>query len=668
MKKLIIDILIVASCFSNATMAQTKALENRMSFAETISQTQPDSAKILLNQIYIESTNNKNTPIIVRSLNELGVLYYYLGQYDTSLTFYFRAKEYFALEEMPSLKATVNSNIGALYKSIGLYDKALALYKEALEIDKKTKDTTKIAVRLNNIAGIYAIWGKYDLAIEYYLKALKYDQILGNKEAEAIRYGNIGVIYYRLNQFDSSVDYLQKALKIDLILGNEFNIAIRLNNLGRTYVSMNGFNKAKDYYRQAIAINKRHGNNSDLAVSYSNLGNVFLALNNKDSSLYYLEKALQLALETGSKSQEQNILNALGNHYKYFKQYTEAIRYYKKSLELTEYLKIINEQAFVTKSLSDVYNFLGDYYQSNHLLREYVVLQDSIQTLNSADKLAQLQVKYSIEQKENQIENLQREKHEKELKISNQRWIIFLIVVFSFLLVFIIIVLYRMRLLKERRAKLIIENRLVKYMQKAYRQQMNPHFVFNTLNSIQSFILKNDKESSSIYLSKFAHLMRMVLENSEKEMILLKDELEAVKIYLELEKLRFEKDIRILINVDDDLLECLLPPLIFQPFIENAIWHGFAFKEGEAEIQINIDVKQSNLICEIIDNGIGRVAAEKYKKKTYQSFGKAITKKRLELFNTKHKADHKMLTVDLYNSNQEPIGTKVMIKIPLIEN
>ena len=262
---------------------------------------------------------------------------------------------------------------------------------------------------------------------------------------------------------------------------------------------------------------------------------------------------------------------------------------------------------------------------------------------------------------------LQKEKEIHENKIFVQRWTIVAILFIVLIIALVVLALYRSKLMKTRKERLELENHLNTYMQKEYRQQMNPHFIFNTLNSIQSFILKNDKESSSKYLSKFALLMRTVLENSNKDLITIEAELEAIKLYIELEKLRFEKLVIFNIDMDDNLLEYKLPPLIFQPFVENSIWHGFMHKEGDGLIQITIHAVGQNLVCEIIDNGIGRQASAKFKKKEHKSFGMSITQKRLELIRSLNQQEHKIVTEDLMNDKNVAEGTKVVINLPLID-
>jgi ligand-binding sensor domain-containing protein len=207
---------------------------------------------------------------------------------------------------------------------------------------------------------------------------------------------------------------------------------------------------------------------------------------------------------------------------------------------------------------------------------------------------------------------------------------------------------------------------------KALRAQMNPHFIFNALNSIQSFIITSNEEGATTYLNKFARLIRSILNTSEKSRVSLEEELEALKLYIELEALRFEGrfdyEIKVAEALNLDFYE--IPTLLLQPYVENAILHGLVPLQGKkGKLEIQIDLHGDLLICCIRDNGIGRKASlemrRKYMKPGYRSFGMSITKDRLELLNLSHKARMSVTVTDLEDDFGEPQGTQVDIYIPI---
>lgn len=215
-----------------------------------------------------------------------------------------------------------------------------------------------------------------------------------------------------------------------------------------------------------------------------------------------------------------------------------------------------------------------------------------------------------------------------------------------------------------------VEMKLLEFERKALRLQMNPHFIFNTLNSIQYYILKNDKKSSNKYLSMFANLMRMTLDNSQHNTIYVKDELEALRLYLELEALRFEEkfDYNIILE-NNELLDHKIPTMIIQPYVENAVRHGLRYKEGKGKLNIELRKDNKILICCIEDNGIGREKAmELRKSKSIQHvpLGTRITETRLSLISSLYGSRMRITYTDLKDKDGNATGTRVELNIPVM--
>lgn len=245
-------------------------------------------------------------------------------------------------------------------------------------------------------------------------------------------------------------------------------------------------------------------------------------------------------------------------------------------------------------------------------------------------------------------------------------WFITLIV----LLIAALAYLYYLSRVKQLNKEHSLQNDLEWYRQQALAKQMEPHFVFNTLNSIQSFIIRNDRLSSTQYLSKFARLMRIILTSSQKQSVPLSDEISAISLYLELEALRLQRRFVFNINVDGDVdsSASFIPAFLIQPFVENAIWHGIIDLKDNGRIDISFTKYGNHITCVIEDNGIGRVkSAESRKsgKAKRESFGISLVESRLNLLNNLYELDMKLKITDLYNENNEPAGTRVMIDLPL---
>ncbi|HXC06167.1 MAG TPA: two-component regulator propeller domain-containing protein [Bacteroidia bacterium] len=216
-----------------------------------------------------------------------------------------------------------------------------------------------------------------------------------------------------------------------------------------------------------------------------------------------------------------------------------------------------------------------------------------------------------------------------------------------------------------------LKARVAKHELKALRSQMNPHFIFNSLNSIQHFIIHHDETSASKYLNTFAKLIRTILNNSEKATATIGEEIDSLRLYLQLESLRFENkfEYEIILDPELDLEYHEIPTMLIQPYAENAILHGLLPKRSGGKLEIKVAQIENRIVCSITDNGIGRKKAMEQKeaslRKTHKSFGMKITQDRLELLNFLNKSSLNVRITDLYEPTGEAAGTRVEIYIPL---
>jgi two-component sensor histidine kinase len=227
---------------------------------------------------------------------------------------------------------------------------------------------------------------------------------------------------------------------------------------------------------------------------------------------------------------------------------------------------------------------------------------------------------------------------------------------------------------KEARRRTLMQQRMAQLEMKALRAQMNPHFIFNALNSIQTFMMKSETEQALAYLNRFARLIRSVLDHSQLNTIPISKEVSMLENYIELEKLRFadQFDYKITIDpaIDADFTEIL--SMIIQPFIENAIWHGLLHKKDEqGKLLLTFTKMQDRILCTIEDNGIGRERSAALKQRsgyTHASRGLQITRDRLSLYNSRFNVDASFNIEDLYDAEGRPCGTRVNLWFPLVED
>ena len=256
-----------------------------------------------------------------------------------------------------------------------------------------------------------------------------------------------------------------------------------------------------------------------------------------------------------------------------------------------------------------------------------------------------------------------------------QSWYFKFLLMVLFGLVIFLIIKRRMEIIKRKNKELIEKERILTELKQSMltsiKAQMNPHFIFNALNTIQSYVLKNDKMQANFYLGKFSDLIRKILQMSSKDSVSVREEIEALELYLDLENMRLNKELKFSILDDEitDLLSKKIPSMIIQPYVENAIKHGLMHKKENKYLEIKFyKLTKQSLKVVITDNGIGRAAAEKIKQRNsafHQSFSSEANKKRLELLNTQNSNTIGVTYEDLYDNMMLPIGTKVTIHIPI---
>ncbi len=249
-------------------------------------------------------------------------------------------------------------------------------------------------------------------------------------------------------------------------------------------------------------------------------------------------------------------------------------------------------------------------------------------------------------------------------------WFYLLIAIMLSSLVYVIYLMRVGQIRKEEELKTEFNRKLAEVEMSALRSQMNPHFLFNSLNSINRYIVKSDPETASGYLTKFSRLIRLILQNSKSATIPLANELEALKLYVEMEDLRFENKfdyhIRMEGDIEPDYLE--VPPMVIQPYVENAIWHGLMHKKEKGRLTVTLSKEKGSLKCIIEDNGIGRDKARDLKTKSAtksKSMGMKITRDRLSLINNMHQKNSIVQVEDLKSPDGNAIGTRVTLYIPI---
>ena len=548
-------------------------------------------------------------------------------------------------------------------------DSCMKYSQEAMQISQKIKWQKGIALSFREIGYAYYISSNNLQAMDYYLKALKEGETMNNNYFNATIYNNIANIYADLKDYKKALEYYTKYLSIAEKVDSKTDEMNGFINLGDIYTEMNNLPLGLDYFNKALTIANALGNKRISAAILNNLGEINIKQGNYDTAFSNFKKSLDLAEVTANRNVKATALNGLGEIYLKQKNYKLAEDYGKRSLQLSKEVGDISWQANALTTLSKTYEKQNDFAKALDTYKQAVILRDS--TLNDAKKqeITRLEMEYNFDKREAVVKADNDKKQAlAAAEINKQKIIRNASIGIGTLLVLGAIAgifLYKRRKDTIEKKKEAEFNTQVAYTElKALRAQMNPHFIYNSLNSINDYIDKHETELATAYTTKFAKLMRMILENSEQKAVPLDNDLKALELYMQLESMRMQNKFTYEIKVDDDIDQenTLIPPLILQPFVENSIWHGISKKQGVGKIMIHIHREGSMINCIVEDNGIGmKESAETKNKKEMQpkkSFGMKITNARIDILNKTKKTNAAITLLHLEE------GTKIEIKLP----
>jgi hypothetical protein len=326
--------------------------------------------------------------------------------------------------------------------------------------------------------------------------------------------------------------------------------------------------------------------------------------------------------------------------------------------------------------LSEIYSDLKQNDSAYFLIHQYIALKDSVANQQFLWRLTNYKKQNEYKKQIEQLTSLEKDNSIKAEKLKNETMLKWFFIIGLIIIAISGIIVYRSLSLrrknyqlKSEHEKATLKQNATQLQMQALRAQMNPHFISNSLSAINLFILENNRLQASEYLGKFSRLIRLILQNSQEEYIPLERELEALQLYLELESLRFENKFsyKIITGSLVDISVLTVPPLIIQPYVENAIWHGLMHKKESGKLQIELYTDDNILFCKIADDGIGRKKAAEIKSKSalsYKSMGMSITADRIAMMKQQDQLGTHIVINDLVLSDGSAGGTEVIIKIP----
>lgn len=561
-------------------------------------------------------------------------------------------------------------NQGINYWAKGMYNKTLESYKISKAILEKWGTAKNVANLNNSMAVTYQTLADYPSALQLYFDNLKTFEQSKDTYMIALTCSNIGIVYKYLKQYDKSISFYQRAVFINAKAGNEKELADNYGNIANVYEARKLPDSAIANYQQQYNMSKSAEYVKGMAAANAGIGTCYINDERYTEAAQPLQDALLVYEKMGDKNNEATVLKSLGDVYLANGDKTNAMEYFKKSLSIFKEIENIYGQAENWQQLGLVYDQQQQYRNAFEAQRQYALLKDSIFSDEKKDAVTQMEMRYQFEKKEDSIKAAH-EKRELMAKAEvNRQSTIKNIIGWGSLLLFAAsvagFILYKKRQdAKQQQQEAEFKTEVVNTEMKALRAQMNPHFIFNSLNSIGDYIIKNNVQEADRYLGKFAKLMRMILENSEQKNVSLTQDLKALELYIQLEKLRMNNKFDYEIKIDEAINadETMVPPLILQPFVENSIWHGIANKNGVGKLNIQIQKLANDMInCMVEDDGVGRKQSALIK--THQqnnSMGMKITEARIDILNKVENAAASVTITDLRQ------GVRVEVKLPLIK-
>lgn len=628
-------------------------------------QQQVDSLKLLIRA-------DKDDSSRVKHLNRLAGCYSDMGEMGQAMA---SAKSALLIAQKSNYwagEAKAYSGMAMVYYLQADYNNALNYYNNALGIMQRMDNKPAAASIITNMGLIYDAQGKLPDALANFFKALKLAEEVSDKKLIALCTGNIGDAYLYQEDYNQALMYFQKSFELYQETGSMSGETYNLESMGNVYFKKRDYPKALGYYNRALKISEEINDKRSISSALGNIGRVYAADSNYKQAMNYFNSVLKQSEKMGNEAEVAKYVYNIGQVYLDEKKYKTAEKYITKSVQLADSIDYKNVENEGNQRLSELYARTGQWQKAYESYKKYTTLKDSLFNDARSKQIGKLEAKYEDDK---QLA-LQQAKSEKNMALSEaagkrQQVIIMLIAAVAISVALIALLIFRLWR-TTRKEKVNIEKQKVAMELKALRAQMNPHFIFNAINSIQHFILNNDSKAAHLHLSKFSQLIRKVLENSRFESIPLAEEIRMLELYLELESLRFSSRFHYTISVDKaiDSQNVLISPLLIQPFVENAIWHGLMHLKGkEGEVIIRFEKAKDSLKCTISDNGIGRKRSMELKKDSlHESMGLSIAKERLQIVNMLNKAKTSINLVDKTNSDGTPSGTVVELWMPVTLN
>ena len=582
----------------------------------------------------------------------------------------------------------------------GNYSSAYERLYYALDLSQTYQDSALMIDIYYHLASL-SYFSRTDMqqGINYMKQALELAMNLNDSLRIAQAYAAMGFVSFHSGNGNRGIEMFEKYFSyVKGMPVSQMERALMLASYGDCFELLGDYRKGIDIYLEAMAIFDPESVEERALLSQCSayLGERYLMLGKPDSALFYYQNGMAYARKYvhlfGSMVNADELAEYYfeKNSFELCKAYCDSILYFGKRIERKGSFFGNNQHAHLLSASMEIFVPLTPDYKKHlartamlkalNLLQEInkkegnidaayaslqasFVLQDSIIRYERKKELMEILTRYETDQKEKKILILSQENQLQEMKIRQNSLVIIGMAILVLFIVILGIILFRQNKIKNEHQAILLKQRL-------FRSQMNPHFIFNAMGNIQSSIINEEPDKAIKYLSKFSKLMRNILEGSLEEKILLAEEISLITNYLDIQKIRFNTkfDYSIVIDEKIDTEAALVPPMLLQPFIENAIEHGINHKESKGNVKVIVKKDRGNMVFEIEDDGVGRTKAKELsqnKNKGHRSYATILTQERIEALNKKQKKKITFAIIDLTDKDGMASGTKVVFEIPI---
>jgi tetratricopeptide (TPR) repeat protein len=551
--------------------------------------------------------------------------------------------------------------LGQINEHIQEWALALENYNKAYQrLAVKYSSMPEYVQTLRNLGNVYLNMGNYTQALNYFNQTLQLK--LSKTEKSEIQLG-ISEVYYQQGNYDQALATLEGISLSSKILGDALLGRIQ-NQKAKILARTNNIEQANSLYISSQQNMRAAGNASPpreeaaLKNAKEEISEVLREQKRYDEDITLRNQSIDFNFESQNLSEVSKDKIQLSKSLAAKGETDKAIQQLKEASALADSLRNPKEQAAAYLNLATLYNQNG---QTTNALKTYQKYSEAVARTELQTEINQQQ-KAELIRKQKEIETLSNEvvagQREEQTLLQQQQLIIYALLIIIVLILITSYFIYKNAQASKRANQLLAL--------KSLRGQMNPHFIFNALNSVNQFIAQNDERSANKYLSEFSKLMRLVLENTQEDFISLQKEEEIISLYVKLEHYRFRDKFDYTLSMDETLNKEViqLPPMLIQPYVENAVWHGLRYKEAKGTLKLEFVRNNGNMQVSITDNGIGRTKSAQLKtenQRKHNSTGLKNIQERLQILNTVYKKNYTVNIEDLPNDG----GTRVTISIPV---